>query len=351
MLLRRSPQNLCYVEILAGEDGLRPTGPSALGFHVTNTYLDGEQRRDVGYCALARGARHAAARLLDHDEIAVDPDAYGQLGLLFYANAEWADSRKWWQKAVSADHGDHIAGTMINLAVLEGRQGNPEQARHWYQQVVKIGYPDTAPWAMYNLGALEEKQGHPEQARHWYRQAIETRHPNYAPISMVNLAVLEGLQGNPEEARHWYGQAIQSGHPEQAPKAVFGLGLLDMETETRSAPGAISTKRSRPVIQTMDPVQWPLSASWQRTRGALARPGAGTGKRSRPAIWNTLPRPCSTSPCWRRRWVTWSRPETCTSKSLNPASQKRRLERYLPSATWKTNGVILTGPGAGTGEP
>jgi tetratricopeptide (TPR) repeat protein len=211
-----------------GEDASWPV--SNVLWTYADTYLDGEQRRDVGYCALARGARHAAARLLDHDDIAVDPDAYGQLGLLFYANAEWADSRKWWQKAVSADHGDHIAGTMINLAVLEGRQGNPEQARHWYQQVIKIGHPDTAPWAMYNLGALEEKQGHPEQARHWYRQAIETRHPNYAPISMVNLAVLEGLQGNPEEARHWYGQAIQSGHPEQAPKAVFGLGLLDMET-------------------------------------------------------------------------------------------------------------------------
>ena len=38
MLLRRSPQNPCYVGILAGEDGLRPTEPSALGFHVTDTY-------------------------------------------------------------------------------------------------------------------------------------------------------------------------------------------------------------------------------------------------------------------------------------------------------------------------
>jgi hypothetical protein len=37
MLLRRSPQNPCYVGILAGEDGLRPTEPSALGFHVTDT--------------------------------------------------------------------------------------------------------------------------------------------------------------------------------------------------------------------------------------------------------------------------------------------------------------------------
>lgn len=198
-----------------------------------DTYLDGEKRRDVGYCALTRGARHAAARLLDHDDTTVDPDAYGQLGLLFYGNAEWADSRKWWQKAISVDHGNHMAGTMINLAVLEGREGNPEQARHWYQQVIEIGQPDTAPWAMYGLGALEEKLGHPKQARRWYRQAIETRHPSYAPLSMVNLAVLEGLQGNPEEARHWYSQAIKSGHPEQGPKAVFGLGLLDMETGNR----------------------------------------------------------------------------------------------------------------------
>ena len=39
MLLRRSPQNPCYVGILAGEGGLRPTALSALGFHVTNTYM------------------------------------------------------------------------------------------------------------------------------------------------------------------------------------------------------------------------------------------------------------------------------------------------------------------------
>ena len=43
MLLRRSPQNPCYVGILAGEDGLRPTEPSALGFHVTKWYGDGTE--------------------------------------------------------------------------------------------------------------------------------------------------------------------------------------------------------------------------------------------------------------------------------------------------------------------
>src|SRR6266567_2735966 len=45
MLLRRSPQNLCYVGILAGEDGLRPTGPSELGFHVTDMFIEHGTRR------------------------------------------------------------------------------------------------------------------------------------------------------------------------------------------------------------------------------------------------------------------------------------------------------------------
>src|SRR5690349_18888452 len=48
MLLRRSPQNLCYVGILAGEDGLRPAEPSALGFHVTDTYS--RRRSTVSTC-------------------------------------------------------------------------------------------------------------------------------------------------------------------------------------------------------------------------------------------------------------------------------------------------------------
>jgi hypothetical protein len=39
MLLRRSPQNPCYVGILAGEDGLRPTVLSAFGFHVTDKMI------------------------------------------------------------------------------------------------------------------------------------------------------------------------------------------------------------------------------------------------------------------------------------------------------------------------
>lgn len=113
-----------------GEDASWPV--SNVLWSYADSYLEGEQRRDVGYSALARGARHAAARLLDHDDTTVDPDACGQLGLLFYGKAEWADSRKWWQKAVSTGLGDHVPETMINLAVLEGLQGNPEKARDWY---------------------------------------------------------------------------------------------------------------------------------------------------------------------------------------------------------------------------
>jgi tetratricopeptide (TPR) repeat protein len=194
------------------------------------SFLDGEQRRDVGYSALARGARHAAARLLGRGDATVDSAACGELGLLFYDHDEWEDSRKWWQAAVSTGRGDHVPGTMINLAVLEGKAGNTDQARDWYKQAIEFGQPATVPWAMFNLGGLEERQGNPDEARRWYRAAIETGHREHAPTAMVNISVLEAKQGDPDEARRWYRQAAESGHPEQGPKAVFGLGLLDMET-------------------------------------------------------------------------------------------------------------------------
>ena len=48
LLLRRSPQNASYVGILAGEDGLRPTEPSALGL-PRNEYVQAPQgHRAVG---------------------------------------------------------------------------------------------------------------------------------------------------------------------------------------------------------------------------------------------------------------------------------------------------------------
>jgi hypothetical protein len=66
MLLRLSPQNVSYVGILAGEDGLRPTEPSAPGFHVTNTYT--RRRSTVSACtkSTARMPRAWAVRNCFH---------------------------------------------------------------------------------------------------------------------------------------------------------------------------------------------------------------------------------------------------------------------------------------------
>ncbi|MDQ2815555.1 MAG: hypothetical protein M3Z75_27840 [Actinomycetota bacterium] len=44
-------------------------------------YLQGDQRRDIGYSALVRGACHAAASILSHTDTTIDPAAYSQIGV------------------------------------------------------------------------------------------------------------------------------------------------------------------------------------------------------------------------------------------------------------------------------
>ena len=229
----------------------------------SDRFFDGDQRRDIGYTALARGARHAAARLLSHADTAIAADAYGQLARLFFEHAEWAASRDWWKQALSTAHPDEAPRAMIGLGVVEFRQGDLSRARHWFQQAIATNHPDYAPKAMVNLGVLEDRQGDLGQARHWYQQAIATNHPDEAPKAMVGLGVveeqqgdldqarhwyqqaiatndldeapaalarlsdLEDRQGNPDQARHWYQQAIATNHPDYAPQAMVDLGVLE----------------------------------------------------------------------------------------------------------------------------
>jgi TolA-binding protein len=194
-----------------------------------DNYFRGDQRRDIGYSALAQGARHAAARLLSHSDTKVAPDAYGQIAELFYAYAEWANSRDWWQRTISTGHPDQAPKAMLNLGVLERQQGNLDEARHWDQQAIDIGHPDEAPRAMFNLGVLEYEQGNLDQSRRWWRQAADTSHPDQAPKAMFNLGILEREQGNLDEARRWWREAIGTGHPDQVLKAIVSLGVLERE--------------------------------------------------------------------------------------------------------------------------
>ena len=190
-------------------------------------YFDGDQRRDIGYTALARHAWTAAGRLLDHDGTTIDPAALHHLARHYHQADNPQRSRHWYQQAISSGHPDHASAAMVGLGLLEEEQGDAGQARHWYQQAVSSGHPDAASKAMVNLGNLEDEQGDAGQARHWYQQAIGSGHPDHAPAAMVNLGVLEDEQGDAVQARHWFQQAISSGHPDYAPKAMVNLGILE----------------------------------------------------------------------------------------------------------------------------
>jgi hypothetical protein len=91
-------------------------------------FLDGDQRRDIGYIALRRGARNAAARLLSHTDSAIDPAAYNQIALLFYQGAEWADDRRWLQQAIATGHANQAPMAMVNLGGLEKEGSQPVTA-------------------------------------------------------------------------------------------------------------------------------------------------------------------------------------------------------------------------------
>ena len=169
----------------------------------SDTYFQGDSRRDVGYSALARGAVHAAARLLSHTDTKIDSAAYNQVAELFYELGEWANSHKWWQKTIATGHTDYAPAAMYGLGAVEDQQGNSNQARHWWQQAIATGHTYYAPAAMNSLGSLEYKQGNLAQARHLWQQAIATGHTYYAPAAMNSLGSLEYKQGNLAQARHW----------------------------------------------------------------------------------------------------------------------------------------------------
>ena len=192
-------------------------------------YFRGDQRRDIGYTALARSAYQAAARLLSHTDTVVDPAAFNQLALLFYVNAEWASGRHWYQRAIATGNAEAAAPAMFNLGRLEQEQGDPAQARHWYQQAIATRHIGLVPLAMVNLGHLEQEQGDPAQARHWYQQVIAIGDAAVAPQAMASLGVLEQEQGDLAQARHWYQQVIATGNTDHAPTAMFNLGRLQQE--------------------------------------------------------------------------------------------------------------------------
>ena len=195
----------------------------------TDQYFDGDQRRDIGYSALARGAYQAAARLISHADTSIDPGAYGQLAELFYEHGEWANSRDWWNKTINTGDPEHAPAAMVNLGVLELEQDDLDQARHWWLQATATDHPEHAPRAMISLGLLEMDQKDLDTSRYWFQQAAATGHPEHAPRAMINLGLFGMDQKDPDMSRYWFQQAVATGHPEHAPVAMISLGALEDE--------------------------------------------------------------------------------------------------------------------------
>ena len=71
---RYAPHSL--LPVIADDPGEDLSWPvSDVLWSYADNYFRGDQRRDIGYSALARGARHAAARLLSHSDTTVAPTA------------------------------------------------------------------------------------------------------------------------------------------------------------------------------------------------------------------------------------------------------------------------------------
>ena len=254
---------LAVVADEAGQPGSWPVADAL--WEYADRVLKGNQRRDIGYTALDRGAYPQARRLLGHNDAKVEPAALHlvakrleqtgevdaarrwcekvvagtdptwiphvmvDLGLLEKGQGNLDQARHWWERAIATGHADEAPRAMVNLGVLEQRQSNLDQARHWWERAIATGHADQAPRAMVNLGTLESEQGNTDQARRWYTDVIETSHPDQAPLAMANLGTLEFEQGNVDQARHWLGRAIASGHADAGPQAMADLGFLESE--------------------------------------------------------------------------------------------------------------------------
>ncbi len=224
--VRYSPHPmLAVVADDTGQPGAWPVGDALWTY--ADRLLSGDQRRDIGYAALDRGAYPHARRLIGHDDTPVEPAALHRIAEWLAQTGDVNAARRWYQKVVTTGHSDVAPAAMVNLGVLEDEQGNPGEARRWWAEAIATGHSGQAPKAMFNLGSLGRRQGNPGEARRWWADAAGTGHPDQAPKAMINLGNLEDEQGNPGEARRWWADAAGTGHPDQAPKAMVSLGNLE----------------------------------------------------------------------------------------------------------------------------
>jgi len=254
-----------------GQPGAWPVGEALWDY--ADRKLAGDQRRDIGYTALDRGAFSQARQLLGHDDTQVEATAlhrvaerlhqtgetsaarlfYGKvigtghkdqavaaminLGALEAAHGSAAEARRWFGEAAASKHSTLAPKAMFNLGRLESDQGDFAEARRWWRDTVAAGNPDLAAAAMVNLGELESRHGDAAEARRWWRDAVTTGHHEAAPAAMANLGIFESERGNAAEARRWLKRAADTSHPDHAPRAMINLGLLEASRGNTVAAG------------------------------------------------------------------------------------------------------------------
>jgi TPR repeat protein len=210
-----------------GQPGAWPVGEALWVYADQN--LKEDQRRDIGYTALDRGAYPQAWRLLSHDDTHVEAVALHRVAQWLQESGEIDAARLFYGKVIATGQQDQAVAAMVNLGTLEAKHGDVAEAHRWLNKAAATGHPNLAPTAMVNLGTLELEQGDVAEARRWWRDAAATGHPDLAPTAMVSLGTLESEQGDVAEARRWLNKAAATGHPEQAPKAIFSMGMLEAE--------------------------------------------------------------------------------------------------------------------------
>jgi TPR repeat protein len=141
---------------------------------LSRPLLQRDQRRDIGYSALTRGAYQVAARLPSHTDTTVDPHAYGQIAALFYETADLASGRDWWQQAIATGHPEEAPKAMVNLGNLERQDGDLGQARHWWQQAIATGHPEAISRAQHELRALDRHETDRQRGEYFGRYGYLT---------------------------------------------------------------------------------------------------------------------------------------------------------------------------------
>jgi hypothetical protein len=140
-----------------------------------------------------------------------------------------------WAQQASLPIG-HLSEPAVLRAALEAltvrldrSRAAANEARRSYRQAIETDHPEYAPKAMVNLAVLEGKLGNPEEAQRRYRQAIETRHSEQSPKAVFGLGLLAMETGNRSSARRHFQQTIETGHPDYGPSAMASLGALAEE--------------------------------------------------------------------------------------------------------------------------